>query len=181
MGALATREFEQLLFLHTCRANPILADFVRQVYWMLYSAGRETVSNQVARDFVIQANHDGRTSIAWSETTIRRVSSYLTGCCADFGLLESGAKSVRRILPYRIEGRVVPMLAYDLHFAELGDNRILNHPDWELFGLGRDDVLDELKRLSLKGLLIIQTAGDVIRIGWPCKNFEELLHAVAER
>jgi uncharacterized iron-regulated membrane protein len=49
-----------------------------------------------APEFVIQANHDGRTSIAWSETTIRRVSSYLTGCCADFGLLESGAKSVRR-------------------------------------------------------------------------------------
>ena len=180
VDVLSIREFEQLLFLFTCRANAILADFVCEVYWSMYSAGRETISNQDARDFVVQANQDGRTSSSWSPTTIRRVSSYLTGCCADFGLLEGGSRSVRRIFPFRMESRVVVVLAYDLHFAGHGDNRVLADPDWALFGLSRDDVLSELKRLSLKGLFIIQTAGGVTRVGWQCKNIKELVDVIAE-
>lgn len=180
MEVLSAREFEQLLFLYTCRANLILADFVRDVYWNLYAGGRETISNEDARDFVVQANRDGRTAKPWSPTTIRRVASYLTGCCADFGLLESGSKSVRTITPFRIENRVAIVLAHDLHFAGHGDNRMLAHVDWALFGLTRDDVLAEMKRLSLKGQFIIQTAGGVTRIGWQCKNIEELVNVVAQ-
>jgi len=33
---------------------------------------------------------------------------------------------------------------------------------------------DEMKRLALKGLLIVQSAGGVTRISWPYKNMEEL-------
>lgn len=177
---LSSREFSQLLFLYTCRANVILGDFVRDVYWALYAAGRVTISSEDAAEFVIRANQDGKTSKPWSESTIRRVSSYLTGCCADFGLLESGAKSVRRILPYRIEMRVAALLAYELHFAGRADNRIIADRDWLLFGLDRDDVLSELRRLALKGLLIVQSAGGVTRIGWQHKTIEEVIHVLAQ-
>jgi hypothetical protein len=177
---LATRELEQLLFLYTCRANEILADFVRDVYWHMYSAGRDSISNEHARDFVTRATQDGKTSTQWSPTTIRRVASYLTGCCADFGLLEGGAKSVRKIVPYRIEPRTVAVLAYELHFSGYGDNRMIAAADWGLFGLARDDALDELKRLSLKNLFIVQSAGTVTRIGWQCNNIEELAHVLAQ-
>jgi hypothetical protein len=33
----------------------------------------------------------------------------------------------------------------------VGDNALLTHEDWQLFGLAREDVLEEIKRLSLKG------------------------------
>jgi len=38
------REFEQLLFIYSARAHVILADFVREVYWPAYSAGRPILS-----------------------------------------------------------------------------------------------------------------------------------------
>ncbi|MCB0060382.1 MAG: DUF1819 family protein, partial [Caldilineaceae bacterium] len=57
-GYLLRREFEQLLFLFTCRANLILADFVRDVYWQAYSAGRSQLTNEEARDWVVRANQD---------------------------------------------------------------------------------------------------------------------------
>jgi bacteriophage exclusion system BrxA-like protein len=180
VNVLSPREFSQLLFLYACRANAILGDFVREVYWSLYAAGRETISNDDAAEFVVRANQLGKTSKLWSEATIRRVSSYLTGCCADFGLLDSGAKSVRRILPYRIEMRVAALLAYELHFAGRSDNRIVADRDWLLFGFDRDDVLGELKRLALKGLLIVQSAGGVTRIGWQHKTIDEVIHVLAE-
>jgi hypothetical protein len=177
---LATRESEQLMFLFTCRAHPVLADFVRQVYWPAYAAGRNTLGNDEAQVFVRRANQDGKTTTPWSADTIRRVAGYLTGCCADFGLLERGVRTARRIIPYRVEPRVVAILAYDLHFAGVGDNRVIAHPDWALFGLDPADVLLELKRMALRGLVIVQAAGGATQIGWQYKTMGEMIDAVAQ-
>lgn len=180
MPVLGARDIEQILMVYTCRANVILADFVRDVYWPAYSSGRELLTNQDARDFVVKANQQGLTAKPWSETTIRRVSAYLTGACADFGLLERGTRSTRKVLPCRIEPKAAIALAYDLHFSGMGDNTVIGHPDWALFGLERADVIAELRRLSLKGVFLVQTAGDVVRIGWQCKNPKELSSAISE-
>jgi len=175
------KEFEQLLFLYTCRVHAILADFIREVYWTAYTTGKDKLRNEEARMFVTDAVREGKTTIAWSDNMLRRTASNLTGCCADFGLLEQGAKSVRKILPYRIETTIVAILAYDLHFAGQGDNSIIQHPEWALFGLEPSDVLDELKRLALRNWLIVQTAGGVVRIGWQHKTMEELIDVLTQR
>ncbi|KKM11540.1 membrane protein [Clostridiales bacterium PH28_bin88] len=173
-------EFTQLLFLFTCRANLILTDFVREIYWHRYSSGYEIISNEDARDFVTKAIQHGKTVKPWSDNVIERVAGYLTRCCADFGMLEPGIKRVRKIIPYRIEPTVSVFLAYDLHFSGAGDNAMAVHADWELFGMEREDVVNELKRLSFKKFFIVQTAGDVIRVGWNYKNWEELTDAIAQ-
>ena len=164
----------------TSRANPILGDFVRQVYWARYAGGYTHVTNDDARAFVERGIDDGKTVKRWSETTVRRVSAYLTGCCADYGMLERGLRSSRRILPFRISPTVAAYLAYELHIAGVGDNALLTHEDWQLFGLAREDVLEEIKRLSLKGLLIVQAAGDVIRISWKQTDMEALCDVLAQ-
>jgi hypothetical protein len=174
------RELEQVMFLYTCRAHPILADFIREVYWPAYSAGRNSLDNEEARRFVADANQSGKTTTPWSESTIQRVAGYLTGCCADFGLLERGKRTERRIVPFRIESRVAALLSYDLHFAGLGDNTLLADEDWALFGMDTSDALGELRRLSLRGLMIVQTAGNVTRIGWQYKTIDEVTDAVAQ-
>ena len=173
-------EFVHLFCLYTCRANSILADFIRQVYWDRYSSGYETLSNEDAKDFVIKAVQDGKTVKPWSESTIRRVSSYLAGCCADFGLLEKGRKRERRILPFRIELKVSAIIAHDLHFSGLGDNAVVEHKDWAIFGLAPQDVRDELKRLSLNNYIMIQSAGDLTRLEWRFKSMEECLDVIAQ-
>ena len=123
---------------------------------------------------------DGKTIKRWSETTVRRVSAYLTGCCADYGMLERGLRSSRRILPFRVSPLVAAYLAYELHLSGVGDNALLAHDDWQLFGLAREDVLEEIKRLSLKGLLIVQAAGDVIRISWKQQDMEALCDVLTQ-
>jgi len=170
----------QLLFLFTCRANLVLTDFVREFYWTAYAAGQESISNQDARDFVVRANEDGKTVKYWSDEMIERVARYLTRACGDFGLLEAGRKKSRRILPYRIEAETAAVLSYDLHFQGLGDNSVLAHQDWELFGLERADVLAELKSLALRGLMIVQAAGGVTRITWQFKDMGGLANAIAK-
>ena len=180
MDIISLAEFHQLLFLFTCRANPILADFVQQVYWERYASGHEFLSNEDAKDFVTRAVQQGKTVKPWSENTIRRVSGYLTGCCADFGLLEHSRSTTRRIISFRIQPSVTVILAYDLHFSGVGDNALQTHQDWQLFGIDVLEVRDELKQLSLKKHLIFQSAGDLIHIGWSYRSWEEVLNVITQ-
>jgi hypothetical protein len=179
-ASLSSADLSQLMFIFTSRANPIFGDFVRLVYWPRYAGGHTQITNEDARGFVERGIDDGKTIKRWSETTVRRVSAYLTGCCADYGLLERGQKTGRRIVPFRISPPVAAYLAHELHFAGVGDNALLTHQDWQLFGLAREDVLDEIKRLSLQGQLIVQAAGDVIRISWKIPNMETLCDVLTQ-
>ncbi len=95
-------------------------------------------------------------------------------------MLERGSRSRRNILPLRISTCVAAYLAHELHFSGLGDNALLSHKDWQLFGLSRDEVLEEIKRLSLTGLLMVQAAGDVIRISWKQPDMEALCDVLAQ-
>ena len=180
VGQLTTNEFNQLLFIYTARANLILADFVREVYWARYSAGRNDIQLEDARYFVAHSVREGKSQKPWSETTIKRVSSYLIGCCADYGLLTTAGRSQRSISAYRILPRVAAYLAYELKLSGLGDNQIVCHSDWSLFGLEQADVKDQLKRMSLQGLLIFQSASNVVHIGWTYKNMEEVINVIAQ-
>ncbi|MCP1675693.1 hypothetical protein J2T57_002843 [Natronocella acetinitrilica] len=168
----------QVFMLHTARANAILADFIRDVYWPRYVSGRDSLSREDAVRFVENAVREGKTQKQWSESTVSRVSGYLLSACADFGLIETRRSGSRRLYSLRLVSRVGTYLAYDLKFQGLGDNQVLNHPDWQLFGLERADVRDQFKRLSLDGHLILQAAGDVTHISWQYKNMEEVVNVL---
>lgn len=178
--AMPSAEIAQLFFLYTCRANPILGDFVREVYWERYTSGANLVSKDDAKSFIQRGIDDGRTSKRWSDSTITRVSSYLMGCCADYGLLGKRTLKGREIIPYRLSTTVAAYLAHDLHFSGLGDNAVIRHEDWGLYGVDIDDVRDEFRRISLKGYFILQTAGDVTHIGWRYKTMEAFVDVLAQ-
>lgn len=180
LATFSTAELTQLMLVFTSRANPILGDFIRQVYWARYVGGYREITNDDARMFVERVIDDGLTTKRWSESMVQNVSGYLTGCCADYGMLERGRRTSRHILPFRISPVVMAYLAYELHFSGVGDNALLTHEDWQLFGLAREDVLEEIKRLSLKGLLIVQAAGDVIRISWKQQDMEALCDVLTQ-
>ena len=42
----------QLILLYTCRANRILHDFIREVYWLKHASGAGEVAKQDAREFI---------------------------------------------------------------------------------------------------------------------------------
>lgn len=179
-GTLHKEEVKSLCLLFTCRANPILADFIRQVYWPCYAAGGNALSKKDSLSFVIQAVSDERTTSRWSESTVIRVSRYLLGACADFGLLGAMKGAARSIRTFRITPPVASFLAHDLHFRGMGGNALLRSTDWGIFGLEADDALGELKRLSLRGELIVQSAGGMTHISWKYKSMEELTDGLTQ-
>lgn len=176
---LTHQDRKQMFFLFTCRANHILADFIREVYWPLYLAGSLSISKRDALTFVEESVAEGKTTTSWSESVRTRVSNYLLGACTDFGLLSGIEGGGRKIESFRPTSFVMTYLAHDLHFRGLGDNAVLNHKDWRLFGLGSDDALAELKQIALRGEVIVQSAAGLVQISWKHKNMEDLAYALA--
>jgi hypothetical protein len=181
LDALPRDDLRALCFLFTCRANAILGDFVRQVYWPRYSGGGTAVSREESTSFVSRAVSEARTTTRWSQATVIRVARYLLGACADFGLVGPMAGDARPIVTFRLPPNVAAILAHELHFKGLSDNAILRSPDWELFGLEAEDVLAELKRLALRGALIVQSAGTVTQVAWRYRSMDELANDLAQR
>lgn len=175
---LSEEDRKQLYFLFTSRANPILADFVRDVYWPQYAAGAMTVTKRDALNFVEDAVAEGKTTTPWSESTRTRVSSYLLGACADFGLLGIMEAGGRKIMSFRPTSIAANFLAHDLHFRGLSDSAVLSHTDWHLLGLGAEDTLAELKQIALRGEIIVQSAAGLVQISWKHKNLEEFANAI---
>ncbi len=170
----------QHLLVFTALANQILFNFITEVYWNRYAAGRDTISSDDAKDFVSQAVSEGKTQKPWAESTIRRVSSYLIGCCADYGLLSSRRSPVRQIQSIRLEEYTLLFFSYWLHFQQMGDNSIIKHDIWRLFGMTPGDIREELKRISKKDWLIVQSAADVTRISWRFNSLEEVVDVITE-
>lgn len=179
--SLPSHVFNQFLLIFTARANKVLLDFIKEVYWPVYSTGQDSLSTSDAKEFIAQAIADGKTRKVWSETTIRRVSSYLIGCCADFGLLSSNRAPSRHIQPLRIHNHTVLFFSYWLHFDGVGDNSIIGHDIWKIFGLEPSDVRDELKRIANYGWIIVQSAGNITRLSWSFTCLEEVIDVIAER
>lgn len=98
---ISTTDLTQLMLVFTSRANSILGDFIRQVYWARYAGGYTQITNADARMFVERAIDDGLTTKRWSESMVQNVSGYLTGCCADYGMLERGRRLA--VASYRSE------------------------------------------------------------------------------
>jgi len=177
---VSARALNQLFFLYTARANLILRDFVIQLYWERYASGYAEISSEDSTEFVQRATYDGKTRKLWSETTIKRLSSYLLSVCVDYQFLQPLTRAVRQITPVRIDSCATVILAYDLHLQGIANNNLINHPDWLLFGLQPEDVRDELKRLSVHKFWIIQTAASVVSISWAHKTMEEVVDVIIE-
>ncbi len=179
LSILSQHEIKQLFFLYTCRANNILRAFVDEVYWPSYAAGANNIGIEQARLFVLEGCQQSLTSIFWSESTIKRVGSYLMGACADFGLLSPNGRQKREINPFQMEMHIALFLVYDLRFQGLSDNAIVAHEDWKLFGLDEIDTREVLKRLSIQNHFVMQGAANVVHIGWKYKTWQEVVNVIA--
>lgn len=171
----------QLFFLQTARAQHVFKDFVIEIYWPKYMAGASTLRKDDAENFIHRALDHGKMKLRWSESTIKRVSGYLLGCCIDFGLLGDEGRADRAIKRFTIRPDVALYLAYDLHFQGMSDMAVTQHIDWRLFGLETQDVIRLLNKLSHDGHLLIQSSADLVQVSWKYRTMEECLDALTQR
>lgn len=163
----------QLLLLYTARANPILIDFINQVYWPEVKNGRKTIDSGIARKFIQESIKQPDLITGWSESTQKRIASYLISTLVDFRFLDKdrNAKTVF------LHDTSANFLTHELHFKGYSDDAIVNATEWKLFGCSRFDTLKHLERLAFQGHFILQNSGEIVKIDWLYKTMEEFTNA----
>ena len=167
----------QLFLIYTARANLILRDFINEVYWPHYRAGAHLIHRQEGVNFLKSASAAGKLRNQWSDAMQAKVVRYLFASLLDFRMTRNLPKNQREILPFTILPTTTAYLAHELHFRGLGDSTLINHPDWALFGLDQYSVLQDLRKISAH--LLVQSAGDLVRITWNYKSMEDCVDGIA--
>jgi hypothetical protein len=164
----------QLFLIYTSRANLILADFIIKVYWPEVQKGIKDLNFNYSRKFISEIIRQTNLISCWSDTTQKRVASYLISTLVDFRFLDKERK-VKTVFLHDITANY---LAHELHFKGLSDNAIVEAEEWKLFGYSKFETIKHLERLSFQGYFIFQNSGEIIKINWSYKNMQEFTNAI---
>lgn len=170
--------FSELVFLYTCRFDPLIYDFTVREYWPAVRKRKTVLETYTAVAFLTEAAIDGRLDAQWSDKVSLRIGRAVLGVLKDVGLLRETTRGRREIVQYRMTDEGVAILALDLHESGVTDSSLHLHPDWGLFGMGGPEVLDRLDRLGEQRGLIVQRAGAVVGITWFIDSMEELINVL---
>lgn len=164
----------QLFLIYTSRANLILMDFIINVYWPEVRKGTRELDFNYSRKFIAETIRQTDLISGWSETTQKRVASYIIATLVDFRFLDKE----RNVKPVFLHDITANYLAHELHFKGLSDNAVVESEEWKLFGYSRFETIKHLERLSFQGYFILQNSGEIIKINWTYKNMQEFTHAI---
>ncbi|MCF2494280.1 BrxA family protein [Dyadobacter chenhuakuii] len=162
----------QLFLVFTCRANTVLSDFIRQVYWPKVAAGESRVQTTDPAEFIQNAISERRTKTIWAASTSRKVAEHLIACLIDFQLVEKN-KVIREFSP---ADATINFLLHEGHFKGLSDMQLLRLPDWAVLGLSTNDLIRRIYKLAQRGHFIAQYSGELLTISW----FYQSLPAAAD-
>lgn len=165
-----------ILFLYTCRAQKLLYDFLRTVYWKKYFNGIYEITKTDVVRFIEDAIRMGKTKQSWSNSSIDRVSQTVLKVLSEFQFIEQTKKQNKKMVVFTLDPFITKYLTHEIHFNNLSDDSILTHPDWLLFGITEENVINELERAARDGTFIIQYSGELLRVSWKYASMKEFMN-----
>lgn len=178
-SGLPPNTFTEMLFVYSCRNDPLIYDFTIREFWVAVRRGKTVLNTDTAVAFLSEATYDGHLNPPWSDNVQVRIARCVLGILRDVGFLRERQRGRKEIVDYRMTDEGLAILARDLHESGITDAAICEHPDWGLFGLNRAGVLERLDALGEDRGLIVQRAGSVIRFTWLVESMEELIDVLA--
>jgi hypothetical protein len=173
--------FDDVTFHYIAARDHLLRDFSLLRYWPAAREGRLSLSVDEARQFIWEAERDGRIQRPWSASVQKDMPARVLNALSDFSLLGHLRAGRRPFLAYRPADGTLVYLAHLLHDDGVTDASLAEHPAWALFGLERPDVWNRLDLLAGDGWFILQRAGQVVRLTWKYRNADEVVDALAGR
>lgn len=143
LAALVKREcngstLERILYFHAARADSLLRDTVINILGPYWSRGTIEIDVREIELAFRKWIEEGKTSGAWSDYTIRRVTQGVLSTLRDFGVLQGTVK--KRIAPTYLSVQAFAYIAFYLKQHQPSGTKLLGLNDWKLFFLPREGV-----------------------------------------
>jgi len=164
---LSLEGMKSLMLYYTAKANPVLRDFI---FELVEVNNHKKIMPETSRNFLLQAISNNKAPL-WSDSIIKRVSSYLISCLKDFDLVDKEGNFKTKHPVHTVTNYLI----HEFHFQGSSDSAIVKDRIWKLFGLTNFEVIAEIEKLSFKGNFIFQNSGEILNIGWKYKNIYQLI------
>lgn len=162
---------ERILYFHAVRADSLLYDVVIKLLVPQWSRGTQDIKAREIELALRKWVEEGKTTGAWSDYTIRRVTQGVLSTLRDFGVLQGAVN--KHIAPAYLSVQAFSYIAFYLKQHQLSGTKLLDLIDWKLFFLPREGVERFLLEAHQQGLLQYHVAGSVIRLTFPASTLEE--------
>lgn len=171
--------FKELVLLYAARNDVLLRDFVVHEFWPSVRRGRPFLDLITVLSFFSKAVVDGKLEKPWSDQVSRKVARGLLGFLREVGFIREASKGKRELIDYRISDDMMIILARILKEDGFTDSAIVDHQDWNVFGLEKNGVLGRLHLIGEEMGLLIQQAGSVVSFNWKINSFADLINALS--
>lgn len=187
MGALVTlvkKRFpaaglDRILYFHAAKADRLLRDVVTEILLPMQAQGLSDINVLAIQKTLSRWVKDGKTTTAWGDSTIRRVTQGLLSALRDFGVLRGAVN--KRIAPAYLPVEAFAYIAFYLKQHQPSGAKLLELSDWGLFFLPREGVERFFVEAHQHHLLEYHAAGTVTRLTFPGSRLEEYAHVLVER
>lgn len=170
---------DRILYFHAAQSDSLLRDLVIEILIPKWSMGTVDVDIREIQRVLAKWVDEQKTSSAWGDYTIRRVSRGLVSTLRDFGVLQGTAK--KRIAPAYLPIRAFAYITFYLRQHQRSGGKLLDLVDWKLFFLQREGVERFLVEAHQHGLLEYHAAGSVVRLTFPASTLEEYVDVLVKR
>lgn len=178
-GGAPSGWLDPLLYFFTAQNDRTLRDLVVDRLYSRHLAGYADLPVEVVAREVRNWVAEGKTTSAWGDETIQRVTRNSMATLRDFGVLQG--KIHKRITPIYLPAPAFAMIAFWLHRREGAGDRTLHSNDWKLFFLPVEGVERLFIEAHQEHLLTYYAAGSVVRIDFPATSLTEYAHALLTR
>lgn len=113
----------------------------------------------------------------WTETVVLKMSRALLAALRDFGILEGARK--KKIAPVFLPIESFAYLAYAISMLGRSGAALINHPDWNLFLMGKPLVERMFLEAHQKGFLRYDAAGNIYRIEFGADTYKEMADVIS--
>lgn len=169
---------DRILYFHSVRADALLHDAVIDLLVPHWTRGTMEIDVREIELAVRNWAEEGKTSGAWSDSTIRRVTQGVLSTLRDFGVLQGAVN--KRIAPAYLPVQAFSYIAFYLNQHQPSGAKLLDLVDWKLFFLPREGVERFLLEAHQHGLLEYHVAGSVTRLTFPATTLEEFADVLTQ-
>jgi len=169
---------DRILYFHAVRADSLLHDAVIELLVPHWSRGTMEIDVREIESALRKWVEEGKTSGAWGDSTVRRVTQGVLSTLRDFGVLQGAVN--KRIAPAYLSVQAFAYISFYLKQHEPSGTKLLDLVDWKLFFLPREGVERFLLEAHQHGLLEYHVAGSVTRLTFPVSSLEEYANVLTQ-
>lgn len=171
--------FKELVLLYAARNDILLREFVLREFWPSVKRGKLFVDVSTVLSFFSEAFMDGKIEKMWSDQVSKKVARGLLGFLREVDFIREPQKGKRELIDYRISDDMMVILARILKEEGFSDSGIVDHSDWNLFGLERKGILSRFHLAGEEMGLLVQQAGSVVSFNWKVRSIESLMSTLS--